>query len=121
MLVLINVTISNVKAAIVFSKFNSPYLINNDFIVDAGDTLLIEAGVQVILNENVNIMVSGVLLINGTEDDPVFLMPATDSIGWGIIKINSPGSESRLENVYITDGRIIAFNVNLFMQNVYFI
>lgn len=109
-----------VSAAIVFNKIDSPYIIDNDFIVEVGDTLIVEAGVQIIINENVNILIFGVLLINGADDDPVFLNPATDSIGWGIIEINSPGNECRLENVYITDGRIITHDVSLVMQNVYF-
>ena len=109
-----------VSAAIVFNKFDSPYVIDTDYIVDAGDTLIMEAGVQVILNENINILIFGILFINGVPDDPVFLTPAIDSIGWGIIEIDSPGKECRLENVYITDGRIITHDVSLVMQNVYF-
>ena len=112
---------NNVSAAIVFTKVNSPYHLSEDFIVDEGDTLIIEQGVKVIIDEDINIRIMGVLLVNGAYDDPVFFNPSTDTIGWGIIDINSPGSSCIITNAYITDGRIVTHDVNLSIHNVDFI
>ncbi len=121
MFILIIVTPKNLAGAIIFSKEQSPYHITEDFIVEQGDTLIIESGVSVLLDEGVNIRIMGVLLINGTNSEPVNLLPTIDSIGWGIIDINSPGSESSIEHAFITDGRIIAHDVCLSLNNVVFL
>ena len=117
----IMIVFTDASAAIVFSKVNSPYYIIDEFIVDEGDTLIIEQGVTVIISENVNIRVMGVLLVYGAYDDPVFFNPVTDTIGWGIIDINSPGSQSIISNAIVTDGRIITHDVNMSINNVDFV
>ncbi|MBT6871283.1 MAG: hypothetical protein HOA66_07500, partial [Candidatus Marinimicrobia bacterium] len=50
---------------------NSPYTLSEDIYIDANTELTIEPGVEIILNNSSNIIVSGNLIVNGTKNDSI--------------------------------------------------
>ena len=70
----------------------SIHLIEGDLNVSQGDTLIIEAGCWVLLDEDVNISVEGHLQVEGTHSDPV-AFTSNSSAAWGGITFgNGTGS-----------------------------
>ncbi len=54
-----------------WTEADSPIQLDEDWIVEAGDTLTIEPGVTVMLADDVNIIVHGELLARGTSETPI--------------------------------------------------
>jgi len=61
----------------------SPYIVHNDLYIPAGDSLIIDAGVDVQFAGLYRLDVAGVLYANGTESAPI-LFHAQDTTGWHI-------------------------------------
>ncbi len=81
---------------------NSPYLIDGDITVPAGETLSIEAGVEVIFQSWYKLTVNGNLNAVGTEADPI-LFTATNK--WlGIRFVDAPDG-SQLTHAIIERGQ----------------
>ncbi len=57
--------------------------IRNSLVVAEGQTLVIEAGVQVRLDTNVNIDVQGEIIAEGTPQNPVVFAPINAEAAWG--------------------------------------
>ncbi len=114
-------TILDSQGAIVFTKANSPHYFTADFVVDNQDTIIIEAGATIVLSPSVNILTNGVLIIVGTPDDPIFLLPEIEGIGWGMIEINSPGNTSYIKHATIIDGSILSWYCNMDLDNATFV
>ena len=75
-----------------WNSANSPYYVTDSLVVPSDDTLFIEAGVHVIFNGYYRLVVNGVLIANGTEQDSIFFTAADTNLGWnGIDFINSSG------------------------------
>ncbi len=111
----------NTHAAIVFTKAGSPYYFTEDYIITNSDTIIIEAGTTIILSPAVNLITNGTLIINGTTDEPVSLLPEIEGIGWGKIQFDSPGKTSRMKHAVIVDGSIISHYCNMVLEHVDFI
>ncbi len=73
----------------VWTLQNSPYILNENFIVLSADTLYIEAGVEVRMASQTNLEVRGSLLAIGTEDAPILFTSNTSaqSGSWEGIRI----------------------------------
>ncbi|MCK5148001.1 C10 family peptidase [bacterium] len=72
-------------------KRSFSYTITNDLYVPENDSLIIEAGVIFDFNRNINFIVDGTLIINGTKEDPViFTCPQSDEY-WGKLEIGQSG------------------------------
>jgi parallel beta-helix repeat protein len=70
---------------------NSPYYVEGNVYIEDGQTLTIEAGVEVYVNGTYEILVNGTLLADGTEANPILItsnqsVPSTGD--WLGIKIN---------------------------------
>ncbi len=66
----------------VWTKENSPYVVNNTFIVNTGATLTIEPGVVVKMSPNYFFYIYGTLRAQGSSTDPiVFTSIKDDSVG----------------------------------------
>jgi len=61
---------------------DSPVSVTEKVIVRPGATLLVDAGVTVILAEDAAILVEGSLLANGTVNEPILFTRAIGSNGW---------------------------------------
>jgi hypothetical protein len=52
-------------------KANSPYIINNDITILAGDILEIESGVKILFQDNIKMTVLGSIYANGAFEDSI--------------------------------------------------
>ena len=109
------------QGAIVFGKSHSPYYLNTSLTIADSDTMFILAGTTIIIDSAVDIIVNGTLLIQGTSDDPVNLLPRVDSVGWGRIYLNKAGANCSFNHVKIVDGTVLSNGTNLTYRNVDFI
>ena len=62
---------------------NSPYQVTGDITIPSGETLIIEAGVEVNFQGHYKILVSGDLQAVGTETDSIFFTTDNQPVGWG--------------------------------------
>jgi hypothetical protein len=60
----------------------SPYLINGEIDLDAGDQLVIEAGVSVQFTGHYKFNVYGRILANGTQTEPILFTAQNTTAGW---------------------------------------
>lgn len=73
-------------------KHNSPYLVTKDLIVENGDSLIIEPGVELYFNERSKLIVRGYLKSEGTRNQRIYLSAYRSS--WNGILFNSSNSNS---------------------------
>ncbi len=73
----------------------SPYLITGQVTVPAGDSLIIQPGVQILFQGNYRFRVNGYLRAVGSESDSIWFMPDSGVSAWGGLRFTdaSPGSE----------------------------
>ncbi len=96
----------------VLRKEDSPFIIQDDIIVNEGVTLSISPGCVLIFSPETGIEVKGRIVAEGTQDDPVYFTPL-DRIGsWSGIKIvdsmeNNELNHSIIENASWWDGLYI--------------
>lgn len=81
---------------------NSTIFVNSDLFIDAGSHLAIQAGVQVILDEHVNIIVNGSMSINGVEENPIIFKSKNRENPWGGIEFYN--SISNIDNCFFING-----------------
>ncbi|HHE40793.1 MAG TPA: hypothetical protein ENL10_04755, partial [Candidatus Cloacimonetes bacterium] len=62
---------------------NSPYLVIGEIIVPTGQTLTIEAGIEINFQGHYKFTVHGNLQAIGTETDSIFFTTSIPAIGWG--------------------------------------
>ncbi|MDG2322926.1 MAG: hypothetical protein P8M08_05370, partial [Akkermansiaceae bacterium] len=61
---------------------DSPVSVTEKVIIRPGATLVVDAGVTVMLAEDAAILVEGSLLANGTANEPILFTRAAGSNGW---------------------------------------
>jgi len=83
---------------------DSPVQLDEDWIVEAGDTLVIEPGVTVELGEEVNLIVRGELIARGTTESPITFTRADDAELWGSIHFEDTAIDASFANVDEYDG-----------------
>jgi predicted outer membrane repeat protein len=69
----------------------SPYQVLGDVTVSAGETLTIEAGVDVVFDVDARFYVEGLIHVNGTQSDSVRFIPGA-APEWGGLKIVGAGT-----------------------------
>jgi hypothetical protein len=72
---------------------NSPYEVIGEILVDGGQTLTIEAGVEVNFQGHYKFVVEGNLQAIGTETDNIFFTTDNQTIGWGGIRFDNSYQE----------------------------
>lgn len=83
----------------------SPYLIEGEITVPAGDTLTIAPACSVIFQGHYKLIVNGWLLAEGTEEDSIVFTPADTSVGWHGIRLIDAPDGSRLGYCVIEYGK----------------
>lgn len=88
----------------VLNKTCSPYRVPNNVTITSSGKLVIEAGVELWISEDVSILVNGQLRVNGTTDEPVIFRSSPDSKNkkWGILNFVNADT-STLKNIVIED------------------
>jgi len=119
-----------ISSDLTLTKRNSPYRANSDVTVSSSATLIVEPGVTIEFINDVCLFVFGRILIEGEQDDWIFLKTAPGHSSWGVITFENTTRTSVLKYVEITGcshGRdskrdraaINASNVNeLLLENV---
>jgi len=107
--------------AILINKKNSPYYLTSDLEINKNDTLIISKGATVILSPGVNIHALGDIFINGTQEEPVLLIPEIEGKGWGRINVRGPNVKLKIEHAIIIDGTIYSVGALVEMNYVDFI
>lgn len=116
---------------VVLSKDCSPYLVQENVVVESGATLTIEAGVEIYMPEGGLFYVYGTMLAHGQEGDTIRFMLHPDSKGesWGALLFQNTSTVSVLDYVAVENashgpisqrdvGAISAFNAKLEMSNI---
>jgi parallel beta-helix repeat protein len=98
-LLAITATVAESVMAGKLTRANSPYVINGDLRVPAGDSLLIEPGVELRFGASSSFIVDGILIAQGTEEDSIFFTAngASPTPGsWnGVFLYNAPARTLR--------------------------
>ncbi len=76
-----------------WSLENSPYTVEGNITVDAGTTLTIEAGVEVIFTGEYYLEVNGCIQANGNTDAPIQFTSASEATYWKGIRIEGTENE----------------------------
>ncbi|MCB2181079.1 MAG: hypothetical protein KQH63_03515, partial [Desulfobulbaceae bacterium] len=84
----------------VFNLANSPYLITSTITVAEGATLTVEAGVSVLFDSGTGLVINGVLLSQGSEENPIVYTRSGPN-SWTGITLNA-SELSRLDHVAIS-------------------
>jgi parallel beta-helix repeat protein len=93
---------SLISSDTVFNKDNSPYYATNDIVVDSNTTLTIESGVRILMPEEACIIVYGKLIIEGTREEPVTIIPNEYSQNWGALCFVNATDSSVISNLKIS-------------------
>ena len=95
-------TVGGTIATTNWTAANSPYRVTDAITVPAGDTLTVEAGVDVLFDADVKFVVEGALHAAGTETDSIRFVKGT-AAEWGGIRITE-GASRVLLYARISDG-----------------
>jgi parallel beta-helix repeat protein len=88
-----------------WSASGSPYRVEGDITVPAGQTLTIDPGVEVSFQNWYKLTVKGTLLANGTAVEPILFTASTESPGWLGIRFVDASDGSLLDNIIVEKGR----------------
>lgn len=64
------------------TKQGSPYFLNGNFVLSSRDTLRIDPGVEVRMGAHAKLLLSGIIEVNGSKENPVKLYSADSSENW---------------------------------------
>ncbi|OQX79639.1 MAG: hypothetical protein B6D61_03200 [Bacteroidetes bacterium 4484_249] len=84
---------------------NSPYQVTGEILVPGGQTLTIEAGVEVDFQGHYKFTVQGNLQALGTETDSIFFTTENQTTGWGGIRFDGSDGISNLSYCRIEYGK----------------
>jgi len=90
--------------ATTWTKANSPYHVTGAITVPTGAMLMIEPGVDVLFDADVQFVVQGSILAQGTKADSIRFLPGT-AAEWGGIRISGGSSMNSLAYVRISGGK----------------
>jgi CotH kinase protein/Lamin Tail Domain/Chitobiase/beta-hexosaminidase C-terminal domain/Secretion system C-terminal sorting domain/Right handed beta helix region len=102
---------SEINSNLVLTSEVGRYYANESINVSAGVTLTIEAGVEILFSNNVDLIINGKLVVSGSEGSPVKMLPNSDAgcENWGSICFKESPDTSRISHLTIrgaTNGKI---------------
>lgn len=102
---------------ILFTLSNSPYYIVEDLVLEESASLTIEPGVIIYLDSMVNISLSGNLIAEGTEENPIQFL-TNSNYKWGVLEVKPNASMVSLKHTTFVDGRLKFNCQNVFIDNM---
>jgi hypothetical protein len=94
-----------ISGTVTLDAVGSPYVVNGELIVEAGNTLAIDPGVTVRFTPGSSILVHGTFNANGTEIEPV-QFESRSGAAWGNIGFVDTATTSTLTHVVIRDATV---------------
>ncbi len=103
-------TLTGDIGGMLLDKEGSPYIIEGDATVQAGEEVIVKAGVIILFNSFAGINVYGDFYVEGTEDEPVLFTSINDAAGnpaseslpqafdWNGIKVDRRAGEVKIRN-----------------------
>ena len=89
----------------IWDMTGSPYLIDGDITVPAGQTLTIEPGVEVLFQSWYSLTVNGTLIADGTENAPILFGGGHPTAGWLGVRFVGASDSSSLTYAIVENGR----------------
>lgn len=87
-----------------WTKTGSPYMVIDNCTVPSGQTLTIQPGVIVIVEEKISITINGRIIANGTTTENITFKGAAENVYWNRIQIfNSGNEDSQITYCNISD------------------
>ena len=88
--------LEDVSADRTLVKEESPYYADSNVTVDPGVTLTVEEGVEIRMPASGNLLIHGSIIINGTNDNPVMIVPnyQAGASNWGALSFVDPTGPS---------------------------
>lgn len=106
-----------IQQKLTLTKQQSPYLVQEDLLVEETGELWIEEGVEIHLKEDVNIKCNGNIIAHGTHDEPIVFMPDNTANFWGHIYFYTPAKVGYFKNVLFKEGIINSKNTELTLDS----
>ena len=78
-------------------KSESPYILKNTINVPSECNITVEAGVEIYINDNIDLLINGQIELNGTNEEPIYISPHNQS--WGGILLDNCNEESIFNHV----------------------
>ena len=97
-----------------------PIHLTEDLEIGERDSLIIEAGTEVILDTGVNIIAYGDVIIRGTKEHPVHIHGSDPEHGWGILRAKGECDNLFIEHAIIEGGLIMSYQTNNYFNEVLF-
>jgi parallel beta-helix repeat protein len=88
-----------------WSAAGSPYRIEGDITIPAGQTLTIDAGTEISFQSWYGLTVNGTLMANGTTGEPILFTAVDSNPGWLGIRFVDVPDDSVLDHVIVEKGQ----------------
>jgi hypothetical protein len=106
----------NILEDLTLSKEQSPYIASKKTTIKKGVTLTINSGVEIHLKQDATIDFYGDLVANGTNNDPITLMPQNNATEWDYIYFYESSETAYLKSVILKEGTINSKGTNLTLE-----
>ncbi|MCB9208413.1 MAG: CotH kinase family protein [Ignavibacteriales bacterium] len=127
----VSIISSNIIENTTLNISGSPYFAKGNVIVNPNVSLTVDAGVEILMPENANLIIKGDIQFNGTEEQPITIK-ANENSGfnkWGYIFIDSATAKSNIKYVNLLQatqnkydssqiGAISSYKSDLLIENV---
>ncbi len=94
---------AEINGNVLLTEDNSPYIAESDIIITAGSSLTASEGVEIHISEGKNIYVYGEIHLEGTIENPIYIMSNFNANRWGVLCCYQSTGASTFYNVFIKD------------------
>ncbi len=99
------------------TKAKSPYVAAKKTIIQQGATLTISPGVEIHLQQDATIDFFGNLKANGTQAEPIVIMPQNSSTAWDYLYFYEPCDSAYFNHVILKEGTVNSKKTHLTFEN----
>lgn len=109
-----NILSGNISTNTTLTSINSPYEVTDNLIINSDIKLTIEAGTEIHIADSKNIVINGILEVNGNKNNPVIFKSINESKqnGWGSLYFFNSTGESKITHLQIENSLPQSKNLN---------